>query len=156
MTLTNLGELSIGAIIPGAMGSYAAVLAQLQAQLEGAIALAAQLSIRPPSLQGNLDAALALVAALQASIALGLPGVDFQVAAVAQLIASLEAKVALLLGVPFGTGGIYAYAYTGDTAGMGSAITGAVGSATGDQCYALILLARASASIAALKQVFIH
>ena len=158
--LTFFGEVTIGACLPIANGMFAAVVAQLQAQLAGAVALSAQLKVRPPTLAAQLDVAIALVAALRAGIVLGLPGIDFQVTACATLIASLEAKIAVLAGFPLGTAGVFAYAYDGSASSYGPTVGSVVGSGlpggrADDHINALIFATSIPATWAALGGVFI-
>jgi hypothetical protein len=154
---------TIGAAVPTIGVPIAVVIAELQAKLAGALALQVQLRLRPPSLTANLDACAKLIAALNAMIELQLPYLDIQIAAVAALILQLQAKLAVLLGLGdlLATAGVLAATYEGDTHSMGGTITSAMGpgilGGRGiDECYAVILAARASVSVAALKGVFIH
>lgn len=161
--LTIMGEVSVGAIVPAIFAPIAAVTASLQARFAGLLKLQARLSVTPPSIGENITAVGKLLANLKLMLTLNLPGIDFQVAAIAALMSSIEAQLAALLGFSelAATGGILAAAYEGTTASMaptiGAAFTaGSLGGSTVDACYALILAARATASIGALKGVFIH
>jgi hypothetical protein len=93
MSAQFLGSLTLGDTIPTGSVAIGAAVADLQAQITGALAAQAYLSIHPPSVAGNLQIAESIVAGLQISG----PTVDFQVAAIAGLIAELQAKIAVLL-----------------------------------------------------------
>jgi hypothetical protein len=161
--LTIMGEVTVGAALPVIGLPIAAVIAELQAKLAGALALQIHLGLHPPSLAANLDACAKLIAALNAMIALHMPYLDIQIAAVAALILQLQGKLAVLLGLGqlLATAGVLAAVYEGDTRTFGPTVTSALGSGilggTGiDEMYAVVLSARASVSITALKGVFIH
>ena len=121
-TLTYLGGMSVGALVPGIMPSYGLLVAELQTKLAAQIQMVARLRVKPPTLVANLAMALQMVAALQAAISLGMPGVDFQIAMCAKAIALIRAKLTILLGLPFATAGIHAYAYDGDAFSFGAAV----------------------------------
>jgi hypothetical protein len=132
-----LGSRSLGQCVPLALqaqlgidASVGIVLPQITAQIEGAIELQANLTLNPPTLAANLQAALGLVAALEASIAIGAPSVSFQLAAVAELLAKLQADLGALnaqlafsanLGLVLGVGGVLGYAYSGSADGISDA-----------------------------------
>jgi hypothetical protein len=158
--LTYLGELTVGACIPDIMPTYAALVGELQAKLAGAIALAAQLQIRPPSLSVNLDIALKMIASLKAAIQLGMPGIDFQISAVASFIDSIRAQLALLLSLAgvFATAGIHAYAYDGISSDLGNLVSaetrgGFPGGFADEHCNALILATTVGAAWTAMGMV---
>jgi len=162
-TLTVFGEMTIGAVVPYFGAAVAAMVGDLQTRLAGAVKLKAALTVTPPTLLAKIALCEQLLVVLRASLSLGLPGVNFQITAVGTLIAQLEAELTALIGIGnfFATGGVLAAAYSGDTKSMGPTITaqlggGILGGQSIDQCYAVILAARAGASIQALQGVFIH
>jgi hypothetical protein len=65
------------------------------------------------------------LAQLQAGVTLGLPSVSYDLSACATLSASLSASLAVLTTLQglFGTGGVFAYTYSGTGAGLGPALT---------------------------------
>lgn len=140
--LAYLGSLTIGAICPLAVSAQAMVLPELQARLLGAIEAHAQLSISPPSLSVNLQAALDLVAQLQAAIEIGLPSASIDIGLMANLIAEIQAQVDFLLSfnLLLGTPGIFAYRYYGAS---GDLIPGGLPDGNGpqEQVYGLLLFA---------------
>jgi len=174
--LRYVGSLTLGQCVPIAVrasasiaASVAFVLPSLSAKLAGLLALQASLTLTPPSLTGNLQAALNLVSSLQASIGLGLPGVDFQLAAVAAALAEVQAQLAAIgvqatfqaeLDVILGTPGLHAWAYTGDADQLGPEFTAATsdgfpGGQGSDQAVAWIFAASDGGAIDAARQVFV-
>src|SRR5688572_29151415 len=102
--LTDHGTLALGGCVPLAVAAEATIagmiacgqkvgaefqatlelaLGSLQAKLDAALKLQLGLTVSPPSLAGQIEAALKLVAALQVQLSLGLPVVSIQLAAVA-------------------------------------------------------------------------
>lgn len=97
MSVALVAQTTIAGACPTAASAVGAVYASLQAQLAGALEASLRLSITPPTLSAQLDAAVAIEAAIKASITLGLPTIDIQIAALAALVASLNAQIAALL-----------------------------------------------------------
>lgn len=165
MGLRFLGAMSISTLLPLLTQAQATIealagpgLADLEAKLAGAIALAAKVSIRPPSIAASAAVAAKIVAAL--SVAIAPPGVDFAAVACAQLIARLRAQIGAFraamqfaLGLPLGAV-VDVWLYEGPEDEFGRAITHAFRGT--DVVYAPILVARHSdvGAIAAMQTVF--
>ena len=144
-------------MVPG-MGEASVAI---DAQLQGAIALQASLSITPPTIAATLEALATFEASLVAAADLGLPQVSFDLDACASLIASINASYGFLaaLGGLLGdqTVGVYAYTYTGAADAMGGEITAELGTEWPDgfpsssPCTAIVLGAVDATSEAALS-----
>lgn len=100
MTATLIGTRSIGQCLPIAVSANATAKASLnlqlpsvQAELQGALDVQAEVTVNPPTLATSLQAALGLVAQLEASIALGLPSASIDLSVVAGIVAKLQAKL---------------------------------------------------------------
>jgi hypothetical protein len=110
-----VGTFSMGAMIPTLLEAVVAIegdVAKLQAKLEGLKALAAKITVTPPTIDADI------IANLQAAITIGLPSVDIQASAVAAAIATLEVELGTLnaflaIGGVLGVAGIHVYAVTG-------------------------------------------
>lgn len=117
MTSTLVGSLNMGELSPICLQCLGAAGAQLQANLNGALALEAQVhvGVRPLALQ--LQALTEVEAVIEAGIALGLPGVTFSVSAAAQLVANARLALGLLgqLTALLGGPSAYVYSYSGGT-----------------------------------------
>lgn len=159
MTVTYVGELSIGAAVPGAVTALNLALPDLQARLASLVAF----------LPVNVDFAAQLVLAqqivtsIQASITLGItpPSIAFQIAAVAALIAELEASVSAIADFTdlLAAAGLHVYAYAGDTDQLGTEMDtelagGVPGGGPTDAANALILITTVGATWTAMGGVF--
>jgi len=159
--LTFFGEVTVGGCIPSAGALFAAMVADLQAQLNAQVALLARLKVRPPSLLAQIDLVTKLLATLRGAVHLNLPGVDFQVKAVGQAIAALKARIALLARYPLGVAGVMAYAYGGTASSFGETVNTTVGPGLPgghptDHVNAIILATSIPATWAALGELFIQ
>lgn len=165
-TAKFIGGASVGTFMPSSLAGLVAAAASLeiplidlQAQLTGALAAAASVSIQPPSID--------LVAALDAAIQL--PGISIDISVMASLAASLNISIGqlqltlaliLALQVAFGTAGVYAWALEGQVTQMGPDITTQLSGGIpglGDpsaQGFGIMLLAQDGGAIAALKTLF--
>lgn len=123
--LTYFSNANLNLLCGLAVESTGNVIADLNARLNGALALSASLTLHPPTLSGSLDAVIALLASLEAALELGLPGVSFQLEAVAKAKAALEAQLSLLFEftASMSGGGAYVYTYSGPGNGLGAALT---------------------------------
>ncbi len=124
--VTYLGGFNIGTLCPLCVTASFSVIADLEARLQGLVALALSLSITPPSIAGSLSIAVALKAALTAALHVQLPGVSFQIAAILKVVAKLNADLALLATLALSLGGsaaVFAYTYSGTGAALGPALT---------------------------------
>lgn len=164
MAVTYLGGLTVGECVPAGVTMQAALLADLQAQLEIQVQLVAQLQLNPGSftIAASLEFALALVASIQAQIALGieLPSISIQLDAAFSLIAALQIQIDLLLQlqIAFGTAGVHAFAFDGAASQLGTEITGATagglpGGAPTDHVNALVLATSVPGAWAALGKI---
>lgn len=164
----SLGTISLGAAIPllataqltGDTG-ISVSLGEVQAKLDAIVALAAKLTITPPSLAASLLAALDIVAGLEAAISAGYPDVSpdltMLVAAIADLTAALgdltaSASFMASLAVTLGTGGIAVYSYSGEQEGIAAAAQQAI---TGSgSTIGVLLLGTTDAANVALQGTF--
>lgn len=167
--LTYVGSLSPGQCVPMALlaqgrlsASIGLVLPELAARLEGMLAAQVNLTINPPTLAANLQAALALVAQLEASITLGLPSASIDLSVIVGLIAELQLSLgalqldlqwALAFGLILGTPGIHLYAHEG---AVGDVLPGGLpgGDGPSQPAVGVLLLATDSGAIAALRAMF--
>ena len=100
------------------------VLPDVTARLAGAVALAANIRLKPPSLSASVVLAAKILAQLQ--VAITPPSVDFAVAACASLIAQLGSiKAALDLALNWGVfpGSVHVFVYQGAAQDMGATVT---------------------------------
>ncbi len=123
--LTYLASVNIGLLCPLVVSATGPIIADLQARLAGAIALAARLAIQLPTILTSVAGVAALLLSLEAALTAGLPGLAFQFQAIASALASLEAKLSLLalLTLSMSGGGAYVYTYAGAGADLGPALT---------------------------------
>jgi hypothetical protein len=171
--ITYVGELTIGAAVPGAASAAIAGFAGINAALPDILArLAALQAFAPLSVDFTAQLALAqaMVTSVQTGIALGIPvpSIAAQIAAVAALIAELLASVAgiaaqLEIVTDFqallGAAGVHVYAYAGQTGSLGSELsteltTGIPGGSPTDAANALVLVTTVPATWTAMSQVF--
>jgi hypothetical protein len=165
-TATLLGSASVGTFMPTSLAGIAAAVAalelpliDLQAQLTGALAAAANISIQPPS----IDLAAAIEGAIQ------LPGISIDVSIMASLAASLNLKIGdlelalsllLALKLAFGTAGVYAWLLEGKVVRMGPDLSAQLSGGIpglGDpnaEGFGVVLLAQDGGAVAALKTLF--
>jgi hypothetical protein len=138
VTATLVGSYTLGECIPLAAGAQLSLQAQLPAlaaQVSGALAAQAAVTLQPPTLAADLQAALGLVAQLEAAIALGLPSVTLDLALMASIVADLQASLGALnaqlgLFLCLGTPGVHLVTQTGTLGALGNEI-GAAASAIG-------------------------
>lgn len=132
MTATLVGSFTLGECLPLALGaqvSLEAQLPELQAKVTGALEAQAAITLSPPTLSGNLEAALGLVAQLEAAIALGMPSAGIDLTVMAAIVADLQASLGALqaqlslfscLGAP----GVYLVSQSGTLGELGTDIGG--------------------------------
>lgn len=165
MGLRFVGAMTLGALLPLLTQAQLEIqalagpgLTELEAKLAGAIALAAKVAIRPPSIAASAAVAAKLVASL--SVAIAPPGIDFAASACAQLIARLRAQIGAFraalgfaLGLPLGVG-VDVWVYEGPEEGFGPSVFHAFRGS--DLIYAPIIVARRSDvdAVAAMQAVF--
>lgn len=173
MTITALGELSIGETIPGAAAVGVAGAAGINLALPDIQArLDALLAFSPAAVDFAAQLALAqqIVVSIQAAITAGLtpPSISAQIAAVGALIAELTAAVAsihaqLTIIVDFqallSAAGIFAYAYDGQVDDLGDELDAEIGGGIGggsptDHCNALVLVTSEGATWTAMGEIF--
>lgn len=158
------GSIAIGGLCPLVVTAQAAVVANLQARVQGILALSARLTVTPPVLSGSVDIVAKLTAALTAAVQLQIvfPGVSAQIAALAALVASLEAQLELLLSLQalFGAAGIYAWTFEGVGPDLGPLLAGELrngwpdGASKALPANALVLATVTPATWAAMKTFF--
>jgi hypothetical protein len=155
MTVTSLGEMSVGAAIPGAIAALNLALPDAQARLD------ALLAFQPGavSFQANLALAAQITAATTAAMSLGItpPSLDAQIALILELVASLRAQLAAIAAFQaMISAGVYAYKYDGNTSTFGSELGAALGGhPPGEQSTAIVLGATSVASASAMAAVFV-
>ena len=158
MALAYVGELPVPFLCPQLQLCIGLPCISIHADLTGAVALNASLSISPPTV------AIYLSAEIEFDILLGLsvtnvpplPTVQFDASVSLAIEASLNLSLSLLLDFGFGLGlslsallsahvGIYAFTYEGSGATLGAALTTALastypdGSSSAAPCSAVIL-----------------
>ena len=174
MTVKPQGQTTIAGFNPSLAGSLTAsidtigtTLPGLQAQLAAAVQAAAQLTVNPPTLVGQLESAVQMVAAITAAIAVGGPGVSGQLVALGTLIAdltvavgSLEAQLAIFVELTAGIGafGVEAWTFEGRCDEFASQIapftdSGFAGGSAGTQSNVLVLGTTTPAVWATIKVV---
>lgn len=161
MTLTYLGSVGIGAVIPGVEAALSVSLTDLQARID------ALLAFTPVEIDFSvqLDLAQQIVLSIQAAITAGLvpPSISAQVALVANLLLGLEAQLQIILQLQnlLLTAGVDAYSYDGTVGGLGGELTAALtgglpsGGTGATHCNALVLITSIGATWAAMGEVFI-
>lgn len=156
MAVTILGERTVGECVPSSLAVNARLLADLQARLQGAIALQARLAITPPSLDASITAAVKMLANMRLSVAL--PGASLNFLAIVKVIGELTVRVqeALSLNIAFGTGGVMALAYAGQSGAMGGELNSTVQTLfpPSNDAVALVLIATEPATRVAMNLVF--
>jgi hypothetical protein len=155
-TLTYVGEVTIGAAIPGVNGALLAAMADLNARLAALIAFQATVSL---DLTAQINLAATISAALSA--ALQPPSLSVQINLVTALIAQLQLQLQVIVDLfsLFANGGLHVYAYTGRADGLGPKVTTALtaglpGGAAGDFTTALVLATTVGATAGAMPLVF--
>jgi hypothetical protein len=163
------GSLTLGQAIPLANQANAALAASvglalpdLQARLDGALAISVA---PPPSLADLIASVQAMLAALQTLLAAPLPDVSATLSLIADLqatMATLNANLALSLsfGNLLGSPGIHYYAYFGRADQLGPEMSGHLsaglpgGAGPSENIAGVILAANDAGAIAALEAVF--
>jgi hypothetical protein len=141
MSVNQVGQLSIGGVVPIAIAAQATadaslglVIPQITAQIAGLIALITQLGISPPSIEGSIALLTQAIGSLQAAVTL--PGASANITAIAAALAQLEATLLSLnaqvtasaaLAVTLGTPGVWVYSYDGTPRAFGPNFSGAIG-----------------------------
>lgn len=159
MSLTHVGEMTIGATLPGVVAALAAAQADLDARVAALASF--EPSITPPSIEGDLAVAAAIIANLEASVGITPPSVELQVQIIADVLAVLRIQLEIIvaLGELFAVAGVHVYRYSGTAAGMGAELTaelagGLPGGAGIDHVDALVLATQVSATWTAMSSVF--
>ena len=126
MALVYVAELPLPAIVPSVNLSIGVPAMAINANLQGALALNASLSVSPPTVAVYIAALAEIEAQMTAAIGLGLPSVSFDASAAATLVADLNAAFGLLVtleGLLSAAIGMYAFSYSGVASSMGAAVT---------------------------------
>lgn len=174
MTVTYLGNLTLGETIPAALSLSVAgqaginlALPDIQARLSALLAFNPQ----PVSFEAQLALAQSILASVEATIALGLPVPDIsaQIAIVLAQIAALETAIAaintqleiiLSFQTALSTAGIHAYSFTGQTSDMGAEIAaetsgGLPGGGPSDPTTALLLAATEPTAVTSMQTILL-
>ena len=129
MTATLVGGLNMGQLNPISLQCLGVAGASLQANLNAALALQAQVQVGVKPLAVQLAAIAEAETVIEAGIALGLPGVTFSVSAAADLVASARLALGLLgeLTALLGGPAAFVYQYSGGTvATLGADLTAGI------------------------------
>jgi hypothetical protein len=163
MTLSVLGRLSVGGILPEEASLLAGILPDLQGRLAGALGLSGSVEVELPTLQAKLDAAGTIIAEVQAEIALSGPAAKVSFQAMADIIAELRAEIALILELQLALGGagIYVFSYDGTAADLSAELGaqtdgGLPDCGPDDHVNALILATSVPAAWVALGKFLVH
>lgn len=173
MTVTYVGDISIGQAVPGAAAAAVAGAAGINAALPDILARLAALqnfAPQPVSFAAQLALAQQMVSSIQLSISLGIPvpSIAAQIAAVLALVAellaavlSINAQLAIVTDfqVLLGAAGVHVYAYAGQVGSFGGEFSaelagGVPGGGPTDASNALVLVTTVPATWAAMAQVF--
>lgn len=168
MTVTYAGSLTLGQVVPGALGAQVALgsavgvaMPDIQARISGLLAL----SLQPaPSLADLVAGVTATLSALQQMLTVPVPDAGATAAALADLqvmAAQLSAGLALStsLGSLLASPGVHYYLYAGRAGDMSSELGAQLGaglpggSGPTEQIAGSILLANDGATIEALRTV---
>jgi len=171
--IVYLGELSIGAAVPGANAAVVAGLAGINLALPDILArIAALQAFVPTPVDFGVQLILAqqMVTSVGLAISLGLPvpSILLQIAAIEALILALLATIEAINGqldilvdiqTQLATSGLHAYAYAGTVGALGGEVTGALasglpGGSSGDAAHALVFVTTTPATWSAMSLVF--
>ena len=153
-TVTDLGHVSVGAVIPAALGAWGALEGNLNGQLAAAGNLDVSFQLGPPTAEAAADVATEVVAAVD------MPYFGLAIDANLDAIAAIQAQLAALAGIvaSLGTAGVFLYRYDGTADSYGAAMDSAIatlpGGAPTDEVHALTLLTRTPEAWAAIQQIF--
>lgn len=162
MSLAYLGSLTVGGCMPAVAGVYADLIVNLQSQLAAQQGLVLALQTNPGkfTMAGSLAFAQELLTSVQAQIALGveLPSIQVQLNLALAVVAQLQIAIDALLAVEFGTAGVHAYAFDGATSQLGAELGAATsggfpGGQPTDHANAIVLATSVPAAWAALSKL---
>lgn len=141
--------------MPAVSGALASAYADLQARVTAMLAF----NPAPIDFSAQLQIAVQMQENLQAAIDIGLPApsIAAQIAIMKALVASLEAQLSIILNIQNAmlVEGVFAYAYSGPTDGLGPSIPAALPGGSGsEQTYALIFATATPACWGAMQVVF--
>lgn len=169
MTAYYLGGFTVGECLPiavtakgGLDAALAVSLPEVQAKVAGALEAQAALSLDPPTLAGDLEAALALVGQLQAAVALGLPSAGIDLVGMAAVVAELQetlgglqaqAALSASLAVTLGGGGVHLITQEGTLGTLGNDVASAAGAIGNGSslCKAVVMIATTDAAWAGIS-----
>jgi len=174
VTITYIGSLSVGGVVPGASAAINAGMTGINSALANLLAQLAALQAFAPSpisFAAQLSLAESMVSSLNLAIGLGMtpPDILAQITAILALVAALTAQIGAIeanldvmldLQLPLAAAGVHAYAYDGTAGALGGELGGALGggvpggSGGGQHANALALVATSPATWAALSLVF--
>jgi hypothetical protein len=153
-----LGEVSIGSLFPALLGLLSGIKASISGDLDGVLAMAAEVQIDLPSVAAAISAAEQVLADLMASTG----GIGFNATVDAALILELGGYLDLISKFIFALGGSSALAelckYAGPANAFGAAVNvefggGVQGSLPGDQIQAILLVTKYPAFVASFLQL---
>lgn len=138
MTITALGQVSVGVAVPGVSSAVAAGTAGISSTLPELLARLAALEalpITPPDFAAQIVLANQMAAAATAALSLGLPLPDLgpafaaAIAALEALIAALQAQLAVLVNLtaPLTAAGVGLYVFDGSRDQLGYELGQAIG-----------------------------
>lgn len=158
MTITVIGELSLGGAMPPVPVALGDELINVEAQVGALLAF----QVTPPSIQTDLELNAEIAQNLTLGLGLGItpPSIDQQLAVVAARIELLLAQLGLLRALA-GTlaASVHMYVYEGRVDALGSEIEtelvgGLPGGGGADNCAAVVFVGTAPAAITALQALF--
>jgi hypothetical protein len=127
MSLTFVGQLSVGDTLPGVLIALQIATADAQARLDALLSFKASVSL---DLTAQIELAEKILASLQAALVLGLkaPSIGVQIQAVADLTIALQLQLRLILDLLklFGAQGVWVWHYNGRADQLGAAMTTAL------------------------------
>jgi hypothetical protein len=159
MTVSVIGEIELGAAIPGAVAALALAIPDLEAKI------AALVAFKPPSIsfEADLEMALAMVANLKTMIRLGIkpPSIEAQIQIMLSLLAALQANLAAIAAFKAVLSAkAFVYGFEGPTSAFGTELQNEIGSGfpgfpASEQTHALVLGTTTQAAYSAMAKVFV-
>ena len=121
-TITPLGEMTVGSLVPTTLSLFGSYYSNLQAQAAAAGNLKAALNVAPPSVAAVGQITGVLQAGLQAVVR-G-PSLNAAIVVNAQALLAIQAQLQAIgnITAAFGEAGAFVYTYSGDAGSFGSTV----------------------------------
>jgi len=152
--ITDLGSVSIGAVIPAGVTLGGLAAADVQGQLAALATFTPQVSL---SFAAQLEIATRILANIEACIAAGLtpPSLSVQVDMCIAAVAALNAKLTLILGITslFATAGVHLFVFEGAQNNLGSELSTALG-VSPNSAHALAIVTQDPTCWTAMGNIF--